>query len=598
MNCSSFRLFWVFLLVVQVNAQVSGPTVPTLTNVASVTPVVTVDLGKRHGVWWEKQQDVCFPSEFVTILTRYEYGKFCQSVNDWLKKARVTLGMFGSEFDNQDAIRNRICADDVRVDAICPVNRLKNLTKVAALKRNQLYQFLDELTAVKDGVIAGFQNFPVNEASIWPDNLNRVQVQGNVARLPVTFSFATEVDQSLFDGNGDQPTLPEKDTELESRLTQMTMTVLKLLATCNDLKLIIHNLDRHQFPTDLVSYAMLSSTLSMLMDNHDRMTLAAVQYLETSPVTKVYQVHSTDVLSEAVLEIKSQFPAKNHWNILSNYRLYVLPISRVGYIQELKWKKMNVTSKSILIDHNNATMVEYEPSQLNCQQANWESCRICELPALFSPIYDKCLMNLFSRGSDAECTYIEQSPPPAALIPFSSNHLALVDKSPGSLVQICDKDNKVFPLQPTMFLNLNNSCSYELLDDENDISFLPALLPRNLEIIGTNLVKKIPNIVDDLNSLQKHFKEYGYIYFIGFGVGFLLLGCCITCFVFIRCRGGWSVSRRRQDLRDARARTSDQAAEDRLLLQTLNPMPRPLLPARLTAPRITETTRGLIIETV
>jgi hypothetical protein len=593
-----FSLFWGLVLAFQVGAQPSGNPPPVPTPTTSFAPVVTWDLGKRHGVWWEKQTDVCFPSDFVTILTRYEYGKFCQSVLDWLRKARVALGMYASEYDSQNAIENRICPDDVRVDAVCPVNSLKNLTKNAAYTRNQLYQSFDELNLVIEDVIAGFRNFPTKEVSPWPDNLSRVQILGKVARLPVTFTFSTTVDQKLFDVNGTQLILPTKDTELESRLTQMTMKVVKLLATCNNLKLIIHNLDGNYFPTDLVSYTTLSSAFSMLMGNDDRVTLAAVQYLETSPVTEVYQISDNNDLSSAALEIKSLLPAKDNWNILSTYRLHVFPISRVGYIQGLKWKKINVTSKTVLINHQNTSMFEYEPSQLICQKSSWEYCRICELPTSSTAVNDPCIINLFSRNSDSNCSYIEQAPPSASLVTIGANQLVLVDKSPGSLVQSCSGENKVFPLQPTTVLNLLKHCTYELLDDEKDIPFLQALLPKNLQIIGTNLARKIPHIVEDLNSMQKHFKDYGYVYFISLAVGFLLLCCGIVCLIVVRCCPRSRVPRRRQEIRDARASSLEQAAEDRLLLQSLVPIMRRPLPSRFNSPRITETDRGIVIESV
>ncbi len=577
-----------------IRGESAGQTVVAVTPTAVTTPlpdpVVTVDLKERHGVWFEKQQDVCFPTEYVRILTRYEYGKYMVSVTTWLNILQQALGQFGSDFDSKVARENRVC--QVPEETVCPVNQMKNLTKVAALKRNQVYQLLQDITGLVEDVTASFQSFPLKEASTWPIALERVSVEDNVARLPAAFSYSMLVDLTLFDVKDGKSVLPEKEKELESRLTQVLVQGLSILSTLNSLKLIIHNLDRSHYPTELVTFMTLASALTRLVPGVPQ--LPAVQYLETNPLTEGYQVRNTSVLENAVLEIEARFPAKDKWNIMQSFQLHVFPISRIGYIQELKWKKINVSSMALLISSNNASMVLYNANELQCLSKSWNLCRVCTVHISMAPLKNKCVHNLFKLNMDKECEYIEQESVETSVVAVSENKLAVLDNTPGSLIQSCSNKNTVFALQPAAMIFLDNQCSYELLDDEGDILFPSMLLPKNLKLIAANLARKVPNIVEDLNTIQQHFKTYGYIYVIAVGLGLLLLCSIILCGICCRCRSR-RVRRRRQSSRDAGSQ--EQVQENRLLLRTLQPIAN-TLPSRFTSPRITETARGLVIETV
>jgi hypothetical protein len=560
----------------------------TVTTLPAEIPVVTVDLTPRHGVWFERKPDVCFPSDYITILTRLEYGKYVVSVTNWLEKVQQALGVFGSTFDNTLAIQNRVCTTPV--ENVCPVEGMKNLTKQAAFKRNQIYQLLEEVTVVVDDVTAGFKSFPIDVASSWPNQLARVSIENNVARLPAAYSFSTLVDLTLLDEKDGVVALPEMDAELESRLTQISFQALTILSTLNSLKLVVHNLDQGQFSTELVTYTTLVATLNQFYTN-EQITMAAIQFMETTAGTQVYHVREVSTLFEAVLEVKAQVPAPDSWNLMHSYMMHVFPVSRVGYIKELKWKKINTSNMAVLVSTNNASMFLYNPLELNCLSTNWKYCKMCNLHVSILPVNSKCVMDLFLHNKDTECTYMEQDPPASAIYPFSTTKVAVLDMTPGSLVQSCGNQNKVFPLQPATLISLNNTCSYDLIDNGGDLPVLSAFLPRNLKVIAATLSRNIPNIVEDLNVVQQHFKTYGYIYVIAVGSGLLLLCGVLGCFICCRCR---RTRRRRQITPDSR--TVEQETEDRLLLRPLQPMST--LSSRLTSPRITTTSRGLVIETV
>jgi hypothetical protein len=475
---------------------------------------------------------------------------------------------------------------------------MKNLSKIGAFKRNQLYHLMDEVTVNTDAVQTGLTNFPIKETSSWPSPLTRVTIQDNVAFIPVAYSFSTVADLTLLDSRDETFSLPAEKTELENRLTQLSVQSLAISSMMFHLKLIIRSLDKKQFPTDLVSYTALTSALRTLLGNDKRVLLPAVQLLENSPLTEAVQVRDPSSLPEAVLEIISKIPATNKLSQLTAYQLYVFPISRTGYIQGLKWKALNISSTMMLVNTERSRIYQYNPLDTKCSITTENFCHICTIPSTMISLKDQCINNLFFRKSDGNCSYQEQDPPAAAFYQLSEQQVAIIDSTPGSLVQKCGNNNAVFPMHPSSILLLNNTCDYELLDQGNNIPFLPALLPKNLKLYGTNLIRNIPNIVEDLNTVQQHFKRYGYIYVIAVGSVLLLLISILLCAICCRCQRS-RTRRRRQASRETSTHTSlhDQTSENRLLLRTFAPFAS-TLPTRLHSPRITETARGLMIETV
>jgi hypothetical protein len=160
----------------------------------------------------------------------------------------------------------------------------------------------------------------------------------------------------------------------------------------------------------------------------------------------------------------------------------------------------------------------------------------------------------------------------------------VMDNTPGTIISTCAGQTKAVALPPAATVNIDPTCTYELVDDKADLPKAEELFD-NLQIVQPRNIQ-VHVSPDDLNILQQHFRSFSYIYLLVFGSLFVVILGGGTLWIACKLR------KRRNRYRTPRR--SQDPPETRILLQPI--MARPYSPIPLTPPRFIETNEGIRIE--
>ena len=148
-----------------------------------------------------------------------------------------------------------------------------------------------------------------------------------------------------------------------------------------------------------------------------------------------------------------------------------------------------------------------------------------------------------------------------------------VDNSPGSLEVSCTDGTHTIPLGYSGTIQLNSGCKYKMIDGpiNSRISLPPSI---SMEIIPRlkNSNTKLPGktLIDDLSSIQVHFRKFGYIYWIVTGSVVLVLAMFASCLCYIRCQ-----HRKGNNNRSVRRKRTRRAQAMDIGLEEMLPPPQP-----------------------
>jgi hypothetical protein len=514
---------WVSV-VLCVSCVAVSPTVKEETSVQFLAP--------QHGVVFNQVGSICFQTGFRQIHLQYDYGLSYSSFSNIYAEVVDKLGIFGSDNDSELAIRKRVCEPAARVRGICPKGRA--ITESEARIRNTLYDLLDSVHQANDDNYNSWQAFPkgTNQSTSFPaDKVSQdLQVIDNVLFGLISDPYGEQKDVlEVFSGNR---TFSNSGNELVHQFLFLWNLLLAQQVRFQEIKMILQQLDKGFFPSELVSFTSLQLEFKTLFRNivtEDELPLV-LQLIERFPLTTVTQVGicKTETSPICKVNIITRIPTLNVSQQLMH--VHAFPIAHEGYLRKLSWKQLQLAPQLFVPITERKKILDVDISFFSrCQSAApLRNCSICDESSMFHLNSVTCLRNLYFDNSAENCSWTVPKPV-STLHQVSANKFVYIDETPGELLANCNSSSSLMELSPSSLVTLNPSCTYELHDDGNNL-IKPVLDIWNLLIKGKAIIHN-RNILDDINTVQGHFKDFGYIYIICFGSFFLLIFfyCCCVC---------------------------------------------------------------------
>jgi hypothetical protein len=591
MNFLVSVLFWVSVLLC-VSVILCTNHVIASTAIAKDTSVVQF-LEPKHGVLFNEVGSVCFVNGNRIIHLRYDYGPAYSSFNEVYNQIITKLGAYGSDHDSALAIRKRVCDKSVRVSGTCPKG--KSLTEQEARLRNKLYELLDEVHETSDDNFNSWKAFSTSESNIsaFPTSelTQDLELRGNTLFGAVNSPYGEQRDvMSVFDT---AMNFSNSGNELVDQFLILGHLLLSQLARFQEIRGVIQQLDKGLFPSEFVSFTSLQLELKNLFQN--QVTEAELpllqQLLERQALTLTTQVGDCTAATNPVckVDIITIIPTLDAGKKLMHASTF--PIAMEGYLKGLTWKRIQLSPQLFIPIQEEKNIFHVNSLFSRCQSAvPFRDCNFCNDPFVFQSSTSPCLKGLYFDNSTSHCTWQAESPA-NTLQTVSAHKIISIDNTPGELLANCNGSSSLHELSPASLLTLNPSCMYELHDRGNDL-IKSALLARNLIIKGKEVIHN-QNLYNDIDAVQRHFQNFGYIYVLSFGSLLLLLFVCF-CGVCM-CKFKKYRMRRRVSAAPS-VRYTPMAVSDNQ--QLLTPVPRIRPRVSLRGPIIRELPSGIQISSV
>jgi hypothetical protein len=281
--------------------------------------------------------------------------------------------------------------------------------------------------------------------------------------------------------------------------------------------------------------------------------------------------------------------------VLENFQyqektISITPIAERTYLDGIKWKQAVLPYSRVMTKTGSNSFFQVPRNLDNhCLGNGLETeCLVCFQPTTIHEIHDACLIAINDDKDPGEkCTMVSIEGVTDSIVEIEPNKWNFVDTDPGNLLERCDENEGVLmPLPYSGQLTLNPQCKYQLINgpEVNNHPFLLAV-----DFIQSKVTDKLDNkrtFKEDINTLQQHFRSYGYIY--------ILVTCSVVALVMLAyftvcCLRLKRIRNRRQaqNRRTAAVRfvTSDSEETASPLIEFLSRTPR-LLPLRYNNPTV------------
>jgi hypothetical protein len=412
--------------------------------------------------------------------------------------------------------------------------------EVLTLKWNRLDQLVPWNLAAKDSGNIGMPTYDGNAKSF---------------RMPLYPTFRPSIWDNLVS------TLPKSadKTKIAFTLDQLKkywVTLASILDKANELiknyEVLVQQISDNRFPmktlnlyTDL---ALINSSLTNMPPNFNAQSMIPDILQMPFTIAKPIKGFCGDKSMATVeadkricfLDVITVVPIIAPNKKYKVYSLSTIPqVDQTYILKKLKWKSLQVPAK-LFIENEHQSFFS-NSSHLDCHGIIPEAeCNLCYAYDAFEPEGNKCLEDISAGITPlTNCPEEKIDNPSNMLTQLTADTYAYVDNTPGSLESVCPDGTRTTPLGYSGILTLVNNCRYKLIDGpiNSRIGLPPSI---NIEIIPRqkNPLKDLPGktLLDDLNAVQIHFRNYGYIYVIVMASTLVIMAAIIGFFCRLRCR--------------------------------------------------------------
>jgi hypothetical protein len=567
-----------------------------------------------------ERDTICLPEDHTFFRLRIPFHEYLEKGKEVLSLISDALGKFGTETDPIDLQARRTCDAAQMTSGMCRLAGVTALTTeedIAAFdtlgirtiellaKATELeFQFREQdIHSQKDEVLTLKWN-SLNTLVRW--NLN-AKDSGNVGvptydgnsksfRMPLYPTFRPSIWENLITN------LPKSNDKKQivftaDNLKKFWATLASILDKANELiknyEVLVQQISVNRFPiktlnlyTDL---ALINVSLTNMPPNFNAQSM--IPDILQMPFTIAKLVKGwcgarslSKVESEKMicfLDVITVVPIIATNKKYKVYSLSTLPqVDQTYVLQKLKWKSVQIPAK-LLVQSQHQSFFSNQ-SNLDCHGIIPEAqCNLCYAYDAFESEGNRCLEDI-SEGLTTltNCPEEKIDNPTNTLTQLTDDTYAYVDNTPGSLEEICPDGTRTIALGYSGVMTLLNNCRYKLIDGpiNSRIGLPPSI---NMEIIPRqrNPLKDLPGntLLNDLNSVQIHFRNYGYIYVIVMAGTLLIMAAIIGFFCRLRCRYRAAknrITRKSKQARVARRMGSEIETQlDEMIPPTVKPLP-------------------------
>ena len=526
-----------------------------------------------------ERDTICLPEDHVFLRMRIPFHEYLEKGKDVLSSISDALGNFGAASDPLDLQARRNCVTAHLLNGICKLTGVTALTaeedvatfqslgirtiELLAKATELEFQFREQdIHSQKDEILTLKWSrldilVPWNLAAKDSGSIGTPSYDGmsKSFRMPLYPTFRPTIWDNLI------KSLPRAagNTTIVFTLDQLRkfwVTLASILDKANELlnnyETLVQQISINRFPiktlnlyTDL---AMMNSSLTNMPPNFNAQSMVPdilqMPFSIAKPIKGWCGANSMSrIKSEQAicfLDIITIVPIIAPNKKYKVYSLSTIPQADHTYVlKKLKWKSLQVPAK-LLIKNQHQSFFSNQ-SHLDCHGIIPEAdCNLCYAYDAFEPEGNKCLEDISEDVTPlTNCPEEKIDNPSNTLTQLTADTYAYVDNTPGSLESICPDGTRTTPLGYSGVITLLNNCRYKLIDGpiNSRIGLPPSI---NMEIIPRqkNPLKDLPGntLLNDLNSVQIHFQNYGYIYVIVMAGILLVMAAIIGFFCRLRCR--------------------------------------------------------------
>lgn len=576
------------------------------------TDVAVEQLVKRE------RDTICLPEDHTFLRMRVPMQDFLEKGESVLNMLSEALGHFGTAKDTLDLQGRRICVEAHMQDGIC---KLTGVTALTAEEDVAAYQAIGVRT-IELLMRATEMKFQFQEQDVhsqkeevltlkW-DNLNKI------APWRTTAKDSGSLGQPLYDGTTKSFNIPiyptfrptiwttlianlpksndkTKITFTADQLKKYWITLASLLDKTDELldnyEILINQISVNRFPIKAINLytdlAWLNTSLTNMPSGFHAQSMIPdilqMPFTVAKPIKGWCGEKSSSQLetekSMCFLDIITVVPIIAPNKKYKVYSLSTIPqVDHTYVLKKLKWSSIQVPARLFIKGQYHSFFSNQ--TELDCHGIIPEArCNLCYVYDGFEPEGNKCLEEISEDVSPlANCPVEKIANPSNSLMQLTSDMFSYVDNSPGSLETSCPDGTRTTPLGYSGTITLHSDCRYKMIDGpiNSRIGLPPSI---NIEIIPKlkNPLKDLPGstLLEDLNTLQLHFRDYGYVYVIAMAGILLVMAAIIGFFCRLRCRYHTAknrILRRKQPkvIRSAQRETETQLEE---MLPTARPAP-------------------------
>jgi hypothetical protein len=272
--------------------------------------------------------------------------------------------------------------------------------------------------------------------------------------------------------------------------------------------------------------SLLSEGISSVLELDDA-PLSSTSLFNTGPRNLQYLFNSQRktyvTLRDGVIYFAAILPIVPVNNQFNHFIIHRTPVATERYTGTPRWKQVIGNAKILLT--NNQTITVTTEDHLNCDDIlnNWP-CQVCFLDETLEKATDEqCVITDFQdfqRGKlDSEHTNCKTEEIPnddvkEKAFPLSPHSWIYSDPTPGSLTETCVSHQSTVDLPRQGLINFREGCAYNMVNGpfHFPMPHIPGI--KMLSTISQKTAETTRNLIDDLNTIQRHFKDHGYIYLI------------------------------------------------------------------------------------
>jgi hypothetical protein len=580
------------------------------------------DLSTTRGILVQDKPALCFPDDFWVIRARL----FIPGASDTNLAIINEFKSWFTQFKLKGAQNPPPINDYSPIEVSAEVKDMATMLKI---RLTQLEVFISKTHETALMLQTTYiDDFPNGDSFPWLTNVATTH-SGTVSYSPVEMDASKKIAYFQSDlpelyGRSLMSTVKSKDskkipkladarfneTQMQSYLQELQISVDLLFDSWNTLQQSIELLRVSQYPSILYRNEELGFfrdhvLIGTFKTETDWTISQYFSYLMTARSTVVQsQFEDGTKLAENVLpsmtrvqlDIFTFIPLVKRINTYRRIHLSVFPFGfNNEYWNSVQWKKAVIHTEEVITDGTTYYVLGNAQDFLSCW-TSFSFCSICSFkrtPAELSEGCERSVVTEHLANSTVDCQTEDVSSPDDGYIKLNETTVMYFDNTPGNLIEACpEKPLATVPLTHSGVIAFDKQCSYTMVNGPFTslalkLSQIALTLIRNKDDTITT-----KSIVSDLNRIQEHFQEYGWIYIISGCVIVVLSFCTVCCFCLtkreIKIKIPRCCARRRKFRRRAQPSMNALEGVEFQLVNTVEPpnrvpLERRLIPAR--APR-------------
>lgn len=528
----------------------------------------------------KRERDViCLPEDHTFLRMRVPFLEFLEKGQDVLSMISDGFGNFGTASDTMDLKARRLCDVAHMQEGICKLTGVIPLTaeedvaayqslgiraiELLARATELKFQFIEQdVHSQRDEVLSLKwekldQLVPWNLQAKDSGNIGVPTYDGNsrAFRMPIYPTFRPAIWDNIITNlpkSADQKKLKFTAEQLPKFWVTLGSILDKAEQLLENYEILTQQISANRFPIKTLSLYtdlnLINTSLTNMPPNFNAQTMMPDILQMPFSVAKPTKGWCGSLTMSKLetdkricfLDIITIIPIIAPNKKYTVYSLSTIPeVDQTYVLKKLKWRSIQVPAKLFVKGQHHSFFSNQ--STLDCHGVVPEAnCSLCYAYDAFEPEGNQCLEDISASVSPLTSCPVEKIDNPSnSLTQLTSETFAYIDNTPGSLEAICPDGTRTTPLGYSGIITLLNNCRYKLIDGpiNSRIGIPPSI---NIEIIPKlkNPLKDLPGntLINDLNTVQIHFQNYGYIYVIAMAGVVVVMAIIIGFFCRLRCR--------------------------------------------------------------